>query len=159
MASGKWHDRFNFLMLFVCFGLLISLGVDYSFIGVFVGGWLFSTLLFGPDTDIMPKKRTWLLGIFLYPYSLFSKHRGISHNLFLGTILRVIYGVLVFLFMVYVLREMGKIESSAQSFFLLIKNFILNFNFQEPQYLFVFWGFLGMWLADFCHLILDKVSI
>lgn len=158
MAKGIWHDRFNFIMLFVALFFLIPLGIHYQYLILFTSGWLFSTLLFGPDTDIMPKKRTWILGIFLYPYSLFHKHRGISHSLLWGTILRILYSVIIFFIMVYVLNEMGRINLSPEDSANFIKVYIQGFNFQEPQYLLMIWTFIGMWLADLCHLTLDKLS-
>lgn len=158
MANGRLHDFFNIFLLVLITPVLLVFDIHLVFIFLFILGWLFSTLLFGPDTDLMPKKRTHILGVFLYPYSLFSKHRGLSHHPILGTILRVIYGFLVFIFVSFVLKKMGYIEHSPEGLGNFLINYFENFNFQSFEYLVLIWIYLGMWGADLSHLLLDKIS-
>ena len=158
MASGRWHDRFNIFLLLMLNTVFITNQIHYLYIIIFSSFWLFSTLMFSPDADLMPKKRAGLLRIFLYPYSMISKHRGMSHRFLLGTITRVLYCLLMIMFVIFILNRMGEISYSADSFSREILYLIENFSLEDKKSLIIIWGILGFWGADIGHIFLDKIS-
>ena len=97
MANGKAHDRFNIFIGTFIVAVMFATKMDFAIILSFTAAYLFSTLILSPDIDLGPKKRAGLLRPLIYPYSMFFKHRGFSHHLILGTLSRVIYGVIVFI--------------------------------------------------------------
>ena len=156
MAMGKFHDRFNLFCGALVTGYLIGVERSVPVVIMFAIGWLIATLVFSPDTDLTPKKRTAILQFFLYPYSIMFKHRGISHNIFLGTLSRLIYGACLLCFLVLILAQMGYLELDHQKFFYSIWEFIRQYNYDELSYKMISWFFLGMFTADFCHVAVDK---
>lgn len=158
MASGKFHDRFNLLTGSLIAGYLIGVEKSIPVVVMFIIGWLISTLIFSPDTDIMPKKRAGILQLFLYPYAILFKHRGISHNVFLGTLTRLIYGMCLLCLLAVVLAQMGYLDLDHEEFFYSIWNFIKMYDYSELSYRMITWFFLGMFVADFCHILIDRAS-
>lgn len=158
MAKGKTHDRFSLLIGSVCTGILLGFERSWHLVLAFSAGWLFATLIFSPDTDIMPKKRAGVLRYVLYPYSLIFKHRGVSHMIFFGTLSRVLYGLLVFIILVYILNGLGHIDFSTGDFVTILKDFIRNFDYSKDQYKLVIWPYIGMFLADLTHIFLDHLT-
>lgn len=156
MPRGKTHDKFNLFVGAVITGVMIGFQLHYGIIVGFVGGWLLSTFIFTPDLDTMPKKRTKLLRLVLYPYSLFFKHRGVSHSLLFGTLTRIIYSVLIFFVMVFIFYKMNYLQSSPEDYFNFLQNFFLGFNYDLLHYKIVLWTYGGMFGADFSHLFLDQ---
>lgn len=112
--------------------------IDSSMLGI---GLILGTII-TPDYDfnkIYVKKlikKIPVLGFFWnlywYPYSLLFKHRGISHNLILGTITRVIYLCLP-----------------------IILLYILGYIHIQIDYIYVY-IIIGWYLQDFIHYILDS---
>ena len=158
MALGKTHDKLNLFAGSLIAGLLIGIEQSWPVTLSFCCGWLLATLIFGPDTDIMPKKRAKLLRLFLFPYSLLFKHRGVSHNLLLGTLTRVVYGVATLGLLVFILNKMGYIPFTAESYLSNLQQFLQHYDYQVLGYRMVTWFFLGMFVADFCHVMLDKIT-
>ena len=158
MASGKLHDKVNLGTGAVLTGLLVGLERSLPVVISFVVGWLFATLIFSPDTDIMPKKRAGLLRFFLYPYSILFKHRGVSHMLLVGTLVRIVYGFVVFSTMLFVLNGMGYVQFGAPDFFQFVLSYFLNFDYSLIHYKIFVWLFVGMVGADLCHILFDKLS-
>lgn len=158
MAKGKTHDGFNLLFGMIATGALIGLGSHFIVWIPFLFGWLFATLIFSPDTDVMPKKRTGVLQFFLYPYSILFKHRGLSHGIITGTLTRVTYGVIVGGILVFVLAKMGYIDFTPGSYWQSLWLFIKGYDYDVPAYRSVTWLYLGLAGADLCHISLDKIS-
>ncbi|TNF30302.1 MAG: hypothetical protein EP319_05510 [Deltaproteobacteria bacterium] len=158
MASGKFHDKVNLGTGAILTGLLIGLERSFPVVISFVIGWLFATLIFSPDTDVMPKKRSGVLQFFLYPYSILFKHRGLSHMILVGTILRIVYGLIVFSIMLFVLNGMGHISFGASHFFSGVFDFLKAFDYHLIQYKIFVWLFIGMVGADLCHIFFDKIT-
>lgn len=112
--------------------------IDSSMLGI---GLILGTII-TPDYDfnkIYVKKlikKIPVLGFFWnlywYPYSLLFKHRGISHNLILGTITRVIYLCLPIIFL-----------------------YILGYIHIQIEYIYVY-IIIGWYLQDFIHYTLDS---
>ncbi len=158
MALGKTHDGINLFIGMVATGLLIGIGLDYFSWPLFLFGWLFSTLIFSPDTDLMPKKRSGPLQFVLYPYSILFKHRGVSHGLLFGTLTRVIYGIVLGGLLVFVLSKMGYLDLEARTYWQRLFEFFSEYNYQLPVYRSVTWLYIGLAFADACHIIVDKLS-
>jgi len=108
MASGTKHFSANLVGGLGIYTLLnISNTTDSNMIGI---GLVLGTII-TPDYDfdkIYIKKiikKIPVIGLFWnlywYPYSLFFKHRGLSHNLLLGTLTRFIYLFFPILFFMY----------------------------------------------------------
>ena len=157
MARGKGHDRFNLLVGAVLVGLLLGLSNPLILVSCFAMGWLVATLVFSPDSDVMPKKRTGVLAFFLYPYAIFFKHRGISHSLFFGTLTRVFYVLMVFGLMIFVLNRMGYLVFGAMGYWQGIWAFIKGYDYSLVSYKMITWLYLGMFLADLAHILLDRL--
>lgn len=158
MANGKGHDKFNLFLGAAYTGILIGLQQPSLVWVSFLVGYLFATFIFGPDTDLMPKKRTGLLQFVLYPYSIMMKHRGWSHHPLWGTLGRILYGFIVLGISIFVLNRMGYIQFSSGNYIQGIIIFLKGYNYKLDSYLILTWIFIGMFLADLSHLFLDKVS-
>jgi uncharacterized metal-binding protein len=158
MSSGKFHDKVNLITGAVLTGCLIGFERSFEIVFSFMGGWLVATFIFSPDTDVMPKKRTGPLQFFLYPYSILFKHRGLSHSILFGTIMRILYGIVFFGIILFILFRMRLITYSGEDYFLFIKNFVINWDFSLLPYKIVSWFFIGMFLADFHHYCVDAVT-
>ena len=123
MPSGRTHRRIDLIAL----GILLILatwfrspltrqfGQDraFEYCLIFVGAYLFSTFLLSPDLDLGRSDPTYNWGIFRLiwlPYSSLFKHRGLSHNPFLGPLTQILYLLAVLyvvLALVNALFEMG----------------------------------------------------
>ena len=158
MASGKVHDIINLLLGgFLSGAVFISLD---SFLGAifFLLGWLFSTFIFGPDTDIVPGKRNWALKILLTPYSWIFKHRGISHHILFGTLTRVAYIVIVGVIIVSIINSFFYPELTLGSYGKALLSFFLDFDLDRPMYKGLTWFYIGLFLADASHVLVDHFS-
>lgn len=139
----------------VATGCLIGLERDVFTWLPLLFGWLFATLIFSPDTDLMPKKRSGVLQFFLYPYSILFKHRGLSHGLITGTISRILYAIVVGGLLVFILSKMGHVDFTAQGYWLGLWHFAQDYDYSLPGYRALTWLYLGMAGADACHILLD----
>jgi len=100
MPSGKTHLRIELSLLPVCVALLFVaqhyqvVTIGWEGMAIFVGAYLFSSLLLSPDLDLRHNRsrRRWgLLGFLWIPYTKIFKHRGVSHSLLFGTLTRLGY--------------------------------------------------------------------
>jgi len=158
MASGKVHDFINLIVGgFLSGAVFIYLD---SFLGAicFLLGWLFSTFIFGPDTDIMPKKRAWIFKIFLYPYSWIFKHRGLSHHILFGTFTRVIYLIFIGALLVSIVNSFFYPDLTLTNYGKALFSFFFNFNLDLPLYKALTWFYIGVFLADASHVLVDHLS-
>lgn len=158
MALGKTHDFINlilggFLSGAIFFSLNSLLGTVF-----FLLGWLFSTFIFGPDTDIVPKKRAWIFRVFLYPYSWISKHRGISHHILLGTITRFLYLLIIGAIVVSIINSFFYQGLTLANYGKALISFFRDFNLDRPLYKGLTWFYIGVFLADFSHVLVDHLS-
>lgn len=95
MPSGRTHLRIELITL-PLWALLFYLFVDAAWgaVALFVGAYLFSSLLLSPDLDLRhneARQRWGLLGFVWLPYTKIFKHRGVSHSLLFGTLTRLGY--------------------------------------------------------------------
>jgi uncharacterized metal-binding protein len=98
MPSGKTHDFITWLLVpFTFIGGYLVLQ-DWWLAGIFTLAMLFSGLMFGPDLDIESRQyyRWGYLRFIWWPYKTFFAHRStFTHGIFLGTIVRLLYLMLV----------------------------------------------------------------
>jgi len=157
MSLGKGHYSFNsFIGILIFIILTISLSPIISL--SFFFGFMFSTLFFSPDLDLGPRKKWGLAGIILYPYSIFFKHRGLSHSFIFGTLSRIIYALFSLCLLVLLLNKLEIITFSSKSYIDNTFTFLKNFNYNLLEYKITVWTFLGMFTADALHILLDKMS-
>jgi len=148
MAMYKQHAQFN---LFIA--LPILMGAMYYFLHpardlmfIFTGTFAYSTLFMNPDMDLANQIRlTSIRGILSIPFRSYSKvfsHRGLSHSLILGSFTRILWllawGAIAFLIVYKSLPTKGSI-----------------LKFYKHYQPFILYGFAGICLADWGHLLLD----
>ena len=151
MPSGFVHDTVN--IVFIIFASLLYFFLPYNYYPLFLLGFIFSTFLLSPDLDLSyskVSKRWGILRIFLYPYFFLSSHRGVSHVLILGTLIRYSYLILLgILFLgVYIFFSGGSFDLSFLNTF---KDYISLYKYHILFFL------LGGVVADAIHIILDRV--
>ncbi len=155
MALGRTHDLVNLtaLPLFLYF-------LPREFYVPFGVGYLVGTFFLSPDIDLpnsKPSKRWSLLRCIWYPYQSFSKHRGLSHLPVIGSLLRLLYLVMVALFLYFVLLGVVSLLDEGLGLYLSDFNpfYYLNELFRSEWAL--YWV-LGVIAADTVHVVLDGVS-
>ncbi len=132
MALGKSHDSFNMSTGPIVY-LFLSFYFPYQeFLLMIFLGHLIATFFINPDLDLCARKSLGPLKFYFIPYAKIFKHRGLSHNFFLGTLSRYLYIILPFLFF----------------------DLSLNYFFQKKFLFFLF----GMYMADWSHYFLDWFS-
>ncbi len=149
MAMYKEHAKFNIFI-----ALPILLGALYYFLHpvrdlmlTFSGAFVYSTLFMNPDLDLANQIRLFSIRGFLTlpfrSYAKFFSHRGLSHNVVLGSLTRIAWlmgwGCLVFL----VLYKTLPSKRTLLSFYKHYQPFIL-------------YALAGVCLADWGHLLLDR---
>lgn len=75
-----------------------------------------------------------------------------------GTLIRILYGVIIFGLMLFVLNGMGHVSFGASDFFSFVLEFISNFDYHLIEYKIFIWLFVGMVGADLCHILFDKLT-
>ncbi|WP_036485404.1 metal-binding protein [Myxosarcina sp. GI1] len=98
MPSGNTHDRITLWLLPWIVGGTYLLAKDGELTLIVAGGFLFGGLMFGPDLDIysIQYKRWGVLRYIWLPYRRLLRHRSFfSHGLIVGTIIRIVYLLLV----------------------------------------------------------------
>ena len=148
MAMYRGHAHFNLLI-----ALPILLGGMYYFmhphtyfIITFASTFIYSTLFMNPDLDLANQIRLFSVrGILSLPfrsYAKFFSHRGLSHNLIFGSLTRIAWlmgWALLFFLIIY------KTMPEKHTLLKLYKHY-------QP---FILYGFAGICLADWGHLLLD----
>ena len=93
MPKYKTHNRFNLLFsmpLFI-FGAYKFFSADKFELLFFSSSFIYASLFMSPDVDIAHKVKIFSIrGAFNLPFYFYSKifrHRGVSHHVFLGTLL------------------------------------------------------------------------
>ncbi len=150
MAQYKTHTFFNLII-----GLPLSLFALWYFfhfkekeIAVYSLSFCYASLFMNPDMDLAHKIRLFSLrGLLSLPFRLYSRifsHRGLSHSVLFGTLTRVLWLFLAALAVAYIF------EIS----FLKEKNLLLFIKSHQSIFILIFSGFF---LADICHVFLDKI--
>ncbi len=154
MALHRTHELFN-LSLF--FPLLVFVPGDYRL--EFGAGYLLSTFLLSPDIDLYfsrPSARWGVLRFLWLPFWVFSKHRGITHVPFLGTLIKLFYLSFLFVFLYFVLLGFLTLLGLESDLLLSFDPFrFLEELFRREE---AFYFFLGFLAGDLLHLLLDGIT-
>lgn len=146
MAQYKTHTTFNvFLALpLILWGLNHYYKPSLTLYIIFSACFIYATLFMNPDMDIANKIKLFSLkGFLTLPfrgYSLIFRHRGMSHWFIIGSITRILWLSAFFYLILFIINK--PIFNKKEIFSLLKTSYFL-------------YGFLGIVIADFCHLILD----
>ncbi len=148
MSNYKSHSVFNCLIALPIFALFAYkfLHPETRHLFIFSGVFLYATLFMSPDVDLAKKIKLFSIrGFFTLPFRSYSKifkHRGISHSLFFGTLTRILWlclwGFALAFLLDYAIEKKPIVE------------FVLSYKLE------FLWGFSAIFLADLCHLVLDK---
>lgn len=149
MPNYKEHAKFNILI-----ALPLLLGAMYYFIHphphqliTFSGAFIYSTLFMNPDVDLTHQIRLLSIrGLFTLPFRSYSKifkHRGLSHNVVLGSFTRIGWLILWAVIIFY-----GTYKALPET--------KIFFNFYKKYQFYFFYGLGGICLADWGHLLLDR---
>ncbi|MDP1835921.1 MAG: DUF2227 family putative metal-binding protein [Chlamydiales bacterium] len=148
MSGYKTHCSFNvFLALPALVGAQFYMHKPESvYLATFVGAFVYTTFFMSPDLDLVHNIRLRSVrGFFSVPFRAYSNvfcHRGVSHSFLFGSLTRIMW--------------LGGIALMA--FFLLYQTLPSTNSFLHccKQYKgFLIYGFAGICLADWCHLLLD----
>ncbi|MBN2479682.1 MAG: DUF2227 family putative metal-binding protein [Parachlamydiales bacterium] len=146
MAQYKTHASFNILLALpaIIWGMIYFFHPALNLLIIFIGCYIYATLFMNPDLDIANKIKFFsirgLLSIPFRSYSMIFRHRGISHSIFLGTISRVLWLAAILFLILFLINRSTPKQNDIYS---LIKN---------EKFIY---GFFGIFLADFCHILLD----
>jgi len=93
MPNYKTHDRINLALLIPIVSILLYYHFEILSVILFSFSYLFSTFYLSPDMDTKSKSyyRWNIFRIFWWPYRRIMTHRGISHNIFLGAAVFMLY--------------------------------------------------------------------
>lgn len=148
MSNYRTHTYFNlcFALPFCLLAIIWLLHPTNHFLGIFTATFIYGTLFMSPDVDLCHQiKLKSLKGVLTLPfrsYSLFFRHRGLSHSWTLGTLTRVIW---LMLFIMLVLYSFYQVQPSTQLFLKYCKKHQLELSY----------AFCGFLCADWGHLLLD----
>jgi len=148
MAQYKTHATFNCFIFPILLTLLIYFFHPKNHcIFTFSLSFFYGTFFMNPDLDIANKIKLFSLrGVLSIPFRSYSyvfRHRGISHSIFFGTLTRLIWLALFILAMIYIIYQKGVDQKDLIGFYQRYKTLL-------------FYIFIGLFLADICHLFLDK---
>ena len=93
MPSGKTHDKITIVFLPILILILYFLNIPNISL-IIICGFLFSSFMFNGDLDIVsrPYNRWLFLKIIWIPYqSIFSHRSTFTHGLVIGTLVRLLY--------------------------------------------------------------------
>jgi uncharacterized metal-binding protein len=152
MAMYYGHVRFNLFL-----ALPVFLGAAYYFLHpsrdlmiTFAAVFSYSTLFMNPDLDLANQVKLFSIrGLLTLPfrsYATFFSHRGISHNVVLGSLSRILWlaawGGLIFLVMYKTLPTKATLYKYYRHY--------------QP---FILYSLAAICLADWCHLLLDRKEL
>lgn len=148
MPAFRSHLRFNLLFALPIWALGVHLlwAPELKYLLTFCAAFFYASFFFHPDLDLAHQVKlfSWR-GFLTLPfrfYSLFFRHRGVSHHWLWGTLSRLawIYGCFLLLFY---FSSFPSFRSQDLTFFLWS---------YKPYFLF---GLGGIFLSDLSHLGLD----
>ncbi|MEM9275121.1 MAG: metal-binding protein [Cyanobacteria bacterium P01_F01_bin.143] len=160
MPSGTTHDRITLWILpWIVFATyLVTHNGELTLL--MAGGFFFSGLMFGPDLDIHSTqyKRWGILRWIWLPYRRLFRHRSLfSHGFLIGTLIRVVYlVVMVFaiaIFLVAIAQLLVGFPWNWQKFILKVIDLLTNKYSTEAI---VLW--LGLELGAMSHSVSDWIS-
>jgi uncharacterized metal-binding protein len=164
MPNARTHDAITYAIIpFTFLGAEMYWGDHKTSIIVTVA-MLFSGLMFGPDLDLdsKPYRRWGPLKLLWKPYQAALPHRSVlSHGPILGTIIRIIYFLIVFsLFAATLLylrhRYIHGAQTTWQGEFDGIKSDLFTL-FSDTDNKYLWGGFAGLWVGALSHTTADIV--
>lgn len=167
MSCGKFHDKTTVYALVPLMGLCWALTDEISQCLIFAFGFLFGGFMFGPDLDTysIQYKRWGLLRFIWIPYQRLGGHRSFitqSHDLLLGTLIRIVYLFVIFACLFFFGFSLIKIFCPE-----IIKNLTekacenertLTGSFNSSLSLIIILFFVGVWLGNALHIFADWAS-
>lgn len=138
MPKGKTHFACELALFPLVLGGGYALGLRAELLPLGLG-YLLGSLFLSPDLDLLhsrPAKRWGPLRLLWWPYSRFSRHRGLSHHPFLGPLTRFLY-LALWLFALS-----------------LLFGFALPLPSAPPSS--ALSGFAGLWIPQLIHVFLDR---
>lgn len=148
MANYKVHSAFNLCLVLpiLIAGTYYIFHPDRMLLLTFVTAFAYSTLFMNPDLDLAHSiKLVSIRGFLSIPfrsYSMIFQHRGLSHSVVFGSMTRILwlsaFGIGIFYLLYRTLPS---------------ENTLLHYYNAYKFYL--FYGFAGICLADWSHLLLD----
>lgn len=159
MALGQTHRRFNLItgVLFLGIVLVVS-NADWESVGCFSIAYIFGTFILSPDIDLGPNKYSRWSKLFLYPYSLIFKHRGISHSIFLGTLTRILYGLILGHILIVIGQSFFEQERITEVYLSFLSHLFFDFNYDFWPHKWLLWMHAGLFCSDLSHVFLDSVT-
>lgn len=151
MALYKTHSKLNvFIALPILLGICVHLlQTEPKLLLLFASSFVYGTLYMNPDLDLANKIKLFSVrGILTLPFRLYSRifrHRGISHSIFLGTFTRILFLLLLVFSTSYFILKMPFFHLDA-------------YNYYKNNQVYFFYGFLGLFLADFFHILVDSLT-
>lgn len=156
MASGKVHFAGNIIN-----GTILTVSTyiySKEIVPLVIIGSILGTLI-TPDMDLEGTTFTeklmrkipiigFIWQISWYPYALLAKHRGLSHNIFLGTLGRILW--LMIIITIYTILVFGFYTLLNQQITLQPMNWFSNIEFTQVFIIFIIWA-----LQDCNHYGLD----
>jgi len=151
MSMYKGHTRFN---LFIALPILLIalyflMHPHLYFMITFAFVFAYGTLFMSPDLDLAYQIRLFSVrGFFSIPfrsYAKFFSHRGLSHNLLLGSATRILWLLGWFTLIFLVLYKTLPTQSTFLTFYKSYQPYIL-------------YSLAAICLADWSHLFLDRKS-
>ena len=164
MPNARTHDTITYAIIPFTFLAAEMYWGDHMTSIIATVAMLFSGLMFGPDLDLdsKPYRRWGPLKILWKPYQAALPHRSVlSHGPMLGTIIRIVYFLIVFsLFAATLLyfrhRYVNGAETTWQGEVAGIKSDLFTlFGYTDNKHL---WGgFAGLWVGALAHTTADVV--
>lgn len=156
MASGKTHNKVNYVSFILLMILLVYLGFQSLLLGFFMGlGVFFGTNYFGPDLDIRSSLyyRWGRLRWIWLPYQKMFKHRSIfTHGFIIGDIVRIIYFILVLVILLIPISLLTSSLITPLTFKGIIVYIATNFKYEALFFI------LGILFSSIIHTITDYAT-
>lgn len=149
MSDYRTHTKVN---LFIGLPILTAAAIlllhpPLTLLLLGLGTFVYGTLFMSPDVDLAYQtKLASVRGILSIPfrtYAMVFRHRGLSHSFFFGTLTRVLWLLMYVVIGLYIAYQIFPGKTDFLRFFLRYKPYLI-------------WGFSGLFLADICHLLMDK---
>lgn len=148
MPQYKTHTQFNLLLALplLIWGAHSQLHLPKPHLITFGLAFAYGTLFMNPDLDLAHKIQLFSIrGILSLPFRAYSKvfrHRGLSHSLVFGTLTRVGWLLMIAWVITFAMYKV-----------MLSYTDLLSVYYSYESYF--FYGFIGIFLADICHVALD----
>ena len=150
MPNFKKHQQtcYEWLILLVTIYFIVT---QNYLIPIFILGFIIGTNYITPDLDTAStpyRKHKWLW----YIFKKSSNHRGMSHNIFLGVIIKLIYLTIIILSVIYIFGIFLDDKN------LLWKTVERTIELSKIYYIYIISLISGMVISNGIHIIQDKIN-